>query len=105
MSLGRGHASLSTRNSELGTLTEVGVTTTAEYLAQFLRAKDVDRIFGLPGGENTEVMVALRDAGIPFLLVHHEASAAFAADAVGYLTGRPAVCLSTLGPGDRKSVV
>jgi acetolactate synthase-1/2/3 large subunit len=75
------------------------VTTTAEYLAGFLRDRGVARIYGMPGGENTEVMVALRAAGVPFVLVHHEAVAAFAADAAGYLTGRPGVCLSTLGPG------
>ena len=75
------------------------MTTTAEHLAACLRQRGVARVFGLPGGENTEVMVALREADIPFLLVHHEATAAFAADAVGYLTGQPGVCLSTLGPG------
>jgi acetolactate synthase-1/2/3 large subunit len=75
------------------------VTTTAEYVAGFMQQQGVERIFGMPGGENTELMVALRASGIPFVLVHHEAVAAFAADAVGYLTGSAGVCLSTLGPG------
>lgn len=75
------------------------MTTTAEYIAGFLQQQGVERIYGLPGGESTELMVALRAVGVPFLLVHHEATAAFAADAVGYLTGRPGLCLSTLCPG------
>lgn len=92
------YASLPRRQMGDRTGLEVGVTT-AEYLARFLQSQDIPRIYGMPGGENTELMVALREAGIPFVLVHHEAAAAFAADAVGYLTGAPGVCLSTLGPG------
>jgi acetolactate synthase-1/2/3 large subunit len=36
---------------------------------------------------------------VRFIPVRHEESAAFMADAYGRYTGRPGVCLSTLGPG------
>lgn len=56
-------------------------------------------MFGLPGGDNLRLIEALRQAGIDFVLVHHEVAAAFMADADGQLEGRPGVCMSTLGPG------
>jgi acetolactate synthase-1/2/3 large subunit len=76
----------------------------AQVLAQALRDFGIDRVFGLPGGENVEVLEALRQVGIRFVLVHHEASAVFMADATARLTGKPAACLTTLGPGAANSV-
>jgi acetolactate synthase-1/2/3 large subunit len=55
--------------------------------------------FGMPGGETVEVLDALRRQGIRFELVHDEASAVFMADAVARIAGKPAVALTTLGPG------
>lgn len=78
--------------------------TVAEVLARGLRDSGIDRVFGIPGGENVEVVEALRQAGIRFVLVHHEASAVFMADATARLTGRSAACLTTLGPGATNSV-
>ena len=71
----------------------------ADVLAQTLRAAGVETVFGLPGGENVEVLDALRRVGIRFVLVRNESSALFMADAAGRLTGAPGVCLTTLGPG------
>jgi acetolactate synthase-1/2/3 large subunit len=44
-------------------------------------------------------MAALIDSPIRFITVRHEQGAAFMADVYGRLTGRPGVCLATLGPG------
>jgi acetolactate synthase-1/2/3 large subunit len=71
----------------------------AAYTAAFLVARGIRRVFGLPGGDNLRLIEALRQAGIDYVLVHHEAAAAFMADADGQLEGRPGVCMSTLGPG------
>lgn len=71
----------------------------AAYVAAFLAARGVSCVFGLPGGDNLRLVEALRQAGIDFVLVHHEAAAGFMADADGQLEGRPGVCISTLGPG------
>jgi len=56
-------------------------------------------MFGLPGGEILDFIEAARQVGIEFILVRHEAVAAFMADAAGQIARQPAVCVSTLGPG------
>jgi acetolactate synthase-1/2/3 large subunit len=73
--------------------------TVAERLVEHLFSAGVRFAFGMPGGETVEVLEALRRRGVRFELVHDEASAVFMADAVARVTGRPAVALTTLGPG------
>ncbi|OLC50209.1 MAG: hypothetical protein AUH43_05690 [Acidobacteria bacterium 13_1_40CM_65_14] len=73
--------------------------TCAEVLAATLRDAGVERMFGLPGGEILDFIEAARKVGIEFILVRHEAVAAFMADAAGQIARKPAVCVSTLGPG------
>lgn len=68
----------------------------------FLRALEtegVEYIFGVPGEENADLMISLLDSPIKFIINRHEQGAAFMADIYGRLTGKPGVCLSTLGPG------
>ncbi len=57
-------------------------------------------VFGVPGEENAALMMSL-DASekIRFVLCRHEQGAAFMAEVPGWLTGHPAVCLGTVGPG------
>lgn len=71
----------------------------AELLVKCLEAEGVDYIFGLPGEENIEVIEALRDSSIRFVLARHEQGASFMADVYGRLSGKAGVCLATLGPG------
>ena len=73
--------------------------TVAQTLTQTLSTFGIDTVFGLPGGENSELMDALRTAGIRFVLVRNESSALFMADVQSRLTGKPGVALTTLGPG------
>ncbi len=73
--------------------------TCAQVLASTLREAGVERMFGLPGGEILDFIDAARQVGIEFILVRHEAVAAFMADVSGQITRQPAVCVSTLGPG------
>jgi acetolactate synthase I/II/III large subunit len=73
--------------------------TCAEVLATTLREAGVGRMYGLPGGEILDFIEAARRAGIEFILVRHEAVAAFMADASGQIERKPGVCVSTLGPG------
>jgi len=75
------------------------MTTVAEVLAQVLVAEGIDTVFGLPGGENAEVLDAIRREGLDFVLVRNENSAVFMADTTARLTGKPGVALTTLGPG------
>jgi len=75
------------------------MATNAEAIAAALADAGIDHAFGLPGGEITVLIEACRRAGIRFYLTGHEASAAFMADVTGQITGRPGVCMATLGPG------
>jgi acetolactate synthase-1/2/3 large subunit len=71
----------------------------AELLVRCLENEGIDAIFGIPGEENIDVMDALLDSDLEFVLTRHEQAAAFMADVHGRLTGRAGVCLATLGPG------
>ncbi|MDC3424467.1 acetolactate synthase large subunit [Aquibacillus sp. 3ASR75-11] len=71
----------------------------AELLIKCLEQEGVEYIFGVPGEENLDVMDALLGSSIEFVVTHHETSAAFMAGTYGRLTGKPGVCLATLGPG------
>jgi len=73
---------------------------TAELLVRCLEAEGIEYIFGVPGEENADFMMALEQSeSIRFILTRHEQGAAFMAEAYGRLTGNPAACLGTLGPG------
>lgn len=71
----------------------------AELFVKCLENEGVEYIFGVPGEENLDLMDALLDSSIKFIVTRHETSAAFMAGTYGRLTGKPGVCLSTLGPG------
>jgi len=71
----------------------------AELLVAALENEGVERIFGIPGEENLDMVEALRRSSIKLVVTRHEQAAAFMAATHGRLTGRPGVCLTTLGPG------
>jgi acetolactate synthase I/II/III large subunit len=71
----------------------------SELLVKTLENEGVDVIYGVPGEENLDFLEALRKSSIRLILTRHEQGAAFMAATYGRLTGRPGVCLSTLGPG------
>ncbi len=71
----------------------------SELFVKCLENENVEYIFGIPGEENLDVMDALLDSDITFILTRHEQGAAFMADVYGRLTGKAGVCLATLGPG------
>lgn len=74
--------------------------TAARLFVRCLESEGVEYVFGIPGEETLDLNEALEDSEeIDFVPVRHEAGAAFMADAWGRLTGRPGVCLATLGPG------
>ena len=73
---------------------------TAELFVRCLEAEGVEYIFGVPGEENADFLMALEESrSIRFVLTRHEQTAAFMADVYGRLTGKAGVCLGTLGPG------
>lgn len=72
---------------------------TSKFVAKFLRARGVDRIFGTPGSDTIDLIQALADEGVEYVLAHHENTAAYMASTYGELTGVPGVVVVTKGPG------
>jgi acetolactate synthase-1/2/3 large subunit len=75
------------------------MTKASDLLIAALENEGVERIFGIPGEENLDVVESLRASKIELVLTRHEQAAGFMAATHGRLTGQPGVCLSTLGPG------
>ena len=75
------------------------MTKGSDLLVAALENEGVDCIFGIPGEENLDVVESLRDSTIKLILTRHEQAAAFMAATYGRLTGKPGVCITTLGPG------
>ena len=71
----------------------------SDLLVAALENEGVDLVFGVPGEENLDVVESLRNSSIKLILTRHEQGAAFMAATYGRLTGRPGVCITTLGPG------
>src|ERR1700739_4444968 len=71
----------------------------SDLLVAALEKEGVDRMFGIPGEENLDVVEAIRRSSIELVLTRHEQAAAFMAATYGRLTGKPGVCITTLGPG------
>src|SRR6059058_4547645 len=71
----------------------------ADLIVATLKAAGIDRGFGIPSGNVLPLMEAMRKGGIDFVLTAHEGSAGFAADVTGRMTGKPGLCIATLGPG------
>jgi acetolactate synthase I/II/III large subunit len=71
----------------------------ADVLAERLYAAGCRYAFGMPGGEVLTLIDALERAGIRFILVKHENSGGFMAEAVHHRTGAPGILVATLGPG------
>ncbi|MGY4402935.1 acetolactate synthase large subunit [Bradyrhizobium sp. USDA 3315] len=71
----------------------------SDLLVAALENEGVERVFGVPGEENLDVVESLRKSSIKLIVTRHEQAAAFMAATYGRLTGRPGVCMTTLGPG------
>ncbi len=72
---------------------------TSDLMVRCLELEGIEYIFGVPGEENADFMLSLENSSIEFILTRHEQGAAFMAEVYGRLTGNPAGCLGTLGPG------
>ena len=72
----------------------------SDLFVKCLEEEGIELIFGVPGEENADFMISLEESDkIRFILTRHEQGAAFMAEVYGRLTGQPAGCLGTLGPG------
>lgn len=69
-------------------------------VVELLREEGVSHIFGIVGSAFLDILDAMYDRkDIEFVGVRHEQGAALMADGFARVSGRPAVCLVTNGPG------
>jgi acetolactate synthase-1/2/3 large subunit len=73
--------------------------TGGQILVDALQIHGVDIAFGVPGESYLDVLDALRDSHIRFVINRQEGGAAFMAEAYGKMTGKPGICFVTRGPG------
>lgn len=73
--------------------------TPSEAFVETLVAEGVQYVTGLVGSAFQDALDLFPAAGIRFVTVHHELTAAHMADAYARATGRPAVCIAQNGPG------
>jgi thiamine pyrophosphate-dependent acetolactate synthase large subunit-like protein len=69
-------------------------------VVELVKAEGVRHVFGIVGSTFLDVLDALHDdRSVEYVNVRHEQGAAFMADGLARVTGIPAVCLVTSGPG------
>jgi thiamine pyrophosphate-dependent acetolactate synthase large subunit-like protein len=73
--------------------------TGGQIVVRCLENEGVDIVFGMPGINVLHLYDALRQSLIHHVLVRHEQSASFMADAYARVTGKTGVCITTAGPG------
>jgi len=73
--------------------------TVAESLVKCLETEGITKIFGYPGAAICPFYDKLMQSNIQHILVRHEINAGHAANGFARITGKPAVCVATSGPG------
>jgi acetolactate synthase-1/2/3 large subunit len=72
----------------------------SDYISAFLESQGVRFVLELSGGMIVHMLDSMHRRGvIQPVSVHHEQAAAFAADAMGRMSGVPGVAMATSGPG------
>ena len=78
----------------------MNILTGAEILVKCMVREEIKYVFGVPGGELTPLLDAIRrEENIKFILTRHEQAAAHMADAYFRITGNLAAAVGTVGPG------
>jgi len=70
-----------------------------ERILQLFEAEGVNTLFGIPDPNFVHLFVEAQKRGWQVVAPHHELSVGFMAEAVWRMTGKPALCIATLGPG------
>ena len=71
----------------------------AKIIAESLKQQGVEYMFGIVGFPVGSIAEEAQKAGIRYVGMRNEQAASYAAQAAGYLTGRPQACLVVSGPG------
>lgn len=70
-----------------------------ERILQLFEAEGIKTLFGIPDPNFVHMFLEAEKRGWTVVAPHHEEPAGFMAEATSRMTGRPAVCIGTLGPG------
>lgn len=71
----------------------------ASIIARSLKEQGVEFVYGVVGIPVSTIATACQREGITYVGMRHEQSAAYAAQATGYLTGKMSAVLAVSGPG------
>jgi len=71
----------------------------ATLIARSLKQQGIDHLFGVVGFPVTPIAAAAQKEGVAYIGMRNEQTASYAAQAYGYLTGRPGAVITVTGPG------
>jgi 2-hydroxyacyl-CoA lyase 1 len=71
----------------------------ATLMARSLKQQGIDHLFGVVGFPITPIAAAAQKEGVAYIGMRNEQAASYAAQAYGYMTGRPGACVVVTGPG------
>jgi 2-hydroxyacyl-CoA lyase 1 len=77
----------------------MGKITGATLIARSLKQQGIDHLFGVVGFPVGPIAAAAQEEGINYVGMRNEQAASYAAQAYGYMTGRPGACIVVTGPG------
>ena len=75
------------------------MNTLGSLIAELLKERGIDLLFGIPGVHTIELYRGLHSSGLRHITPRHEQGAGFMADGYARATGRVAACLVITGPG------
>lgn len=68
-------------------------------ILELFEAEGINTLFGIPDPNFVHMFLEAERRGWTVVSPHHEAAGGFMAEAASRITGKPAVCIGTLGPG------
>jgi acetolactate synthase I/II/III large subunit len=70
-----------------------------ERILQLFEAEGIKTIFGIPDPNFVHLFLTAEKRGWQVVAPHHEEAAGFMAEGIFRMTGKPGLCIGTLGPG------
>ena len=70
-----------------------------ERMLDLFEAEGIRTLIGIPDPNFVHMFLEAERRGWQVVAPHHEETAGFIADAISRMSGKPAVCIATLGPG------
>jgi len=80
-------------------MNEMSKITGATLIARSLKQQGINHLFGVVGFPVGPIAAAAQEEGINYVGMRNEQAASYAAQAYGYMTGRPGACVVVTGPG------